>query len=147
MQSSSSQQARRPNTKHMVVLRIGEIKISSGGGNLWLCTAVLGGDHFTPNMEAADNVLTSPTVVTCPTVLTVVTNNVFTSPTVVTGLLSAAIYCPPMSTPKLSSSYYLIFTIYNFEFPIHNLSLSTIHNSELTVSSPPPKKTLPLPKV
>ena len=110
------------------------------------CTAVLGGDHFTPNMEAADNVLTSPTVVTCPTVLTVVTNNVFTSPTVVTGLLSAAIYCPPMSTPKLSSSHYLIFTIYNFEFPIHNLSLSTIHNSELMFPVYC-QKTLPLPEL
>ena len=87
-----------------------------------------------------------PTVVTCPTVLTVVTNNVFTSPTVVTGLLSAAIYCPPMSTPKLSSSYYLIFTIYNFEFPIHNLSLSTIHNSELMFPVYC-QKTLPLPEL
>ena len=95
----------RPNTKHVVVrYRLDQ--------NLGEATYGYGGDQVWPNMEAPDNVLTSlPLWWLCSSV--------------VTGLLSRPIYCPPMSTPQLSSTLrYLLhgfwFTIYHFWFSIPN---------------------------
>ena len=84
-------------------------------------------DQFTPNMEAVpDNVLTSQSPLWWP------------------GYWAPAIYCPPMSTPQLSSSlqfdiYNLRSILYNFEFPIYNLPF-VIHNLQLPIYYSPPYK-------
>ena len=99
----------KSNVKHVVV-RIHRLDQNLHSGR----EATYGseGDQLSPNMEA-------PTMSSLP-------------PSVVTGLLSAAIYCPPMSTPQLSSSYsliFMIFTFYNLEFLIYNLLFVTPNNS------------------
>ena len=146
VQSSSSQQARRPNTKHMVVLRIGEIKISSGGGNLWLCTAVLGGDHFTPNMEAADNVLTSPLWWPAPLCSLWWPTMCSPPPLWWPGYWAPQFTAHPCQLLSLAqvTIWYLQFTTLSFQSTIYRFQQYTIQNLQFPVYC---QKTLPLPEL